>query len=640
MKETSQSFDLSPLANDYDIVGEQDGTDGLQRYLATRRGDNSKRRDDQPGVLITVFPTPEGDEANALSHLAADTQLLARLAHRRLIPVIEGRWLGDGAYAVVTRRLSDPSLAQRLASGETFTTPRIAAILRDVNGLLEWARDQRVVHRAVTPANIFLEPKTDRVRVSFAVEPLRRIRHSSEDDDARTIARLAVAMLTGQPDPQSYEGSTLHEMRPGLPERLGDATDELLSEKHAGTPSDVAAYIAMIGMADPLAEGESVRDRVRAEILEEQRVEREAIATARFNFERMMEQEREKLAHDRAEMERAVADERARLERAATDEREKLQRELEKERAALSAKRAELERAVADQKLAMERAVEGYRRETEQLRAEIKRAGEHEVELKRQAALEDISDEESVLDEPRFDAPQFMAPPLSPLEPLTFNDDTPLLSDDEILFAPPTDLDEKLDEVSEYSRPPGPTSKQRWAIASGAILAILLVVSGSVALISRHSSHVNTTSAGTIAAPAARTPAAKPLVAAPVVVAAPPSDSVAAAAPVDSAQVAASQQWMDSLREANPLRRTQPRAETPAAATVTTKPSTSAPVTESPRNTSPRTVRDSVPQRVINSVTDSIFNFRSSTPRTTPRSDSARPDTLRADTTRPIKPEQ
>src|SRR4051812_38085503 len=224
MTQSSETLDLSPLANDYDIVGELDGTDGVARYMATRRGDTSKRRDDQPGVLITVFTTPEGDEANALSHLAADTQLLARLAHRRLIPVIEGRWLGDDAYAVVTRRLSDPSLAQRLASGETFTTPRIAAVLRDVNGLLEWARDQHVVHRAVTPANIFLEPKTDRVRVSFAVEALRRVRQSSEDDDARTIARLAVAMLIGQPDPQTYDGKELNELRPGLPERLGDAT--------------------------------------------------------------------------------------------------------------------------------------------------------------------------------------------------------------------------------------------------------------------------------------------------------------------------------------------------------------------------------------------------------------------------------
>ncbi|MFI5256979.1 MAG: hypothetical protein ACHQRK_06935, partial [Gemmatimonadales bacterium] len=297
------SPDLSSLASDYDIVGELDGTDGARRYVGTRKGDASKRRDDQTGVLITVFTTPAGDEGNALSHLAADTQLLARMAHRRLIPVIEGRWLGDDSFAVVTRRVTEPSLAQRLATGESFTTPRIAAILRDVNGLLDWARGQQIIHRGVTPENIFLEPKTDRVRVSFAIAPIKRIRHSAEDDDARTIARLATAMLTGEQDPNANEGKSLAELRPGLPERLQEATDTLLSEKHAGTPSDVAAYLALIGMADPLAAGESEAGRIRAEILEEQRVEREAIATERFNFDRMMEQEREKLAADRAELE-------------------------------------------------------------------------------------------------------------------------------------------------------------------------------------------------------------------------------------------------------------------------------------------------------------------------------------------------
>ena len=75
MKQPTQSFDLSPLSADYEIVGEQDGVDGVRRYVATRKGDTAKRRDDQPGVLITVFPTPEGDEANALSHLFSTLDL-------------------------------------------------------------------------------------------------------------------------------------------------------------------------------------------------------------------------------------------------------------------------------------------------------------------------------------------------------------------------------------------------------------------------------------------------------------------------------------------------------------------------------------------------------------------------------------
>src|SRR5690242_20992356 len=70
----STLFPYTTLFRSYDIVGEQGSTDDVRRYLATRKGDTAKRRDDQPGVLITVFQTPRGDEANALSHLAADTQ--------------------------------------------------------------------------------------------------------------------------------------------------------------------------------------------------------------------------------------------------------------------------------------------------------------------------------------------------------------------------------------------------------------------------------------------------------------------------------------------------------------------------------------------------------------------------------------
>ena len=157
MSETNQSPDLTAFENDYDVVGEVRGPGGVRAYTATRKDEGAKRREDQSGVMISVITTPEGDEGNALSHLAADTKLLAGMTHRRLIPVVEGRWVGSDAFAVVTQRTTDPSLAQKLATGETFTTPRVAAILREVNGLLEWAREHKVVHRNVTADRIFLE---------------------------------------------------------------------------------------------------------------------------------------------------------------------------------------------------------------------------------------------------------------------------------------------------------------------------------------------------------------------------------------------------------------------------------------------------------------------------------------------------
>ena len=77
------------------------------------------------------------------------------------MPVIDGRWLGADAFAVVTQRTTDPTLSQKLATGERFTTTRVAAVLREVNGLLEWAREHNIVHRIITPDRIYLEPKTD-----------------------------------------------------------------------------------------------------------------------------------------------------------------------------------------------------------------------------------------------------------------------------------------------------------------------------------------------------------------------------------------------------------------------------------------------------------------------------------------------
>ena len=109
-----QTLDLSPLAPDYEIVGELDDTADSRTYIGTRRGDGTKRRDDQTAVLITVVGTPDGDEANALSRLAADTKLLMYTPHRRLVPPFSGssprsRATWAPLYAFAASGLSQPS---------------------------------------------------------------------------------------------------------------------------------------------------------------------------------------------------------------------------------------------------------------------------------------------------------------------------------------------------------------------------------------------------------------------------------------------------------------------------------------------------------------------------------------------------
>ncbi|MDB4917968.1 MAG: hypothetical protein JWM95_5612 [Gemmatimonadetes bacterium] len=487
MSDTREPLDLSSLETDYEIVGEMSGGTDTRRFMANRKQETRSRRDDDGRVLITIVTTPRGDEGNALSHLAADTNLLSRTQHRRLIPVLEGRWIGKDAFAVITARTTDASLAEKLATGEKFSPPRTAAILREVNGLIEWAREQKIVHRCVTPSDIYLEPSTDRVRVAFSVSRIPRIQHASSAEDARTIARLALAMLTGFTDPRQYEGESLAVLRPDLPARLGEASTALLDDKRDSSPEEVAAYLAIIGMADPLHAGETEAARIRAEVLEEQRAEREKLANERAQLESDVAADRAKFAQEMADERERLANERAELQRAVTEEREQL-----------LAMRTELERAVAEQRAEIERVAANDRALIESLRAELKAAGEAEIEKKRDTALEDVTDDPSVLDASELETPTFIPMVAPPLPEILFENEMPLAEAD---VAPPTRLDEVVPVATAGTR------RSRWVIPGAIAGVVAVIVIALVAIASRRTP---------AAAPVPEVARAAPVVPAPV----------------------------------------------------------------------------------------------------------------------------
>lgn len=590
MTEAKQSPDLSSLAADYDIVGEVGGARDARVYMANRKDPAGKRRDDQTAVLISVVASPEGDEGNALSHLAADTKLLAGATHRRLMPVVEGRWLGNDAFAVITQRTSDPSLTQLLATREKFSTTRVAAIVREINGLLEWARSHNVTHRGINPDRIFLEPKTDRVRVSFGLLPIRRLQPvSAQTEDARAIVHLVLTMLTGFEDPGDYDGQTLAELRPDLPVRLREETTAMLEADRVHTPEDVKSYLALVGMADPLLAGETEADRIRAEVLEEQRVEREKLANERIEFDRVTAEERaafeKQMADERATYERQKTEERAAYEKIKSDEheaferikamerdraakeKEELQRAVIAERAALVAFRADLEGAHAARMAEIDRVAAEDRRQIEALRAQLQAAGELEIEKKRVAALEDVNDVESTLDRSEFDPPVFVPPVNVPLEALSFSGDNALMRHDDIVDEPVADAVAAASSASVASLtditagfqgalPQATPAKRKWLLPAGIAALVVLIGASVIALASRNSA---------VQATPVAAPAPKPMVAqqpAPAVVAAPAVPLPDSSIRVDSAAGAAIRR-ADSLRsKVNDVPRTSPRRDT------------------------------------------------------------------------------
>ena len=574
MPKSMDAPDLSSLMVDFDIIGELDDTRDARTYIARRQDEDAKRRDDAKDVLITIVTTPEGDEGNALNQLAADTKLLTSTSHRRLVPVLDGRWVGDDAFAVVTQRIADPSLSQRLLTAETFTNPRIAAILREVNGLLEWARERQIVHRAVPTTRLYLEPHTDRVRVTFAISPIRRLHQTDARDDARTVLALATAMLTGEPDPSVFEGRTLADLRPDLPQRLHEAAAALLEERPDDQP-DVAGFLALIGMADPIAAGEAERERIRTEILEEQRAEREKLAAERAEFERTIAEEREK--HQRqmaAELEKhqhSMAEEiakhereREELQKTATRERDELKRAAAAEREKLVAKRAELERIVADQRAELERVAAQDRQLIATLREELQAAGERELEVKRQAALDELAQSEDEEERNAFNVPGFLPPALAPLQPLDFDDATPLMSGEKIVFTG-AEEDPPVAVPARFIR-----NRSRWVLTAALLLLAAVIALGANYLRQRQPATATGTlgtrqavsAAGIVPRPATPAPAATtppgtaPAGAAAAASAPAPSGAPASTPPTpvaDSARLDEARRWLDSLKRANPV---------------------------------------------------------------------------------------
>lgn len=380
---------LESLSDAYDVVAELHARDDAQTYMGTRREDGAR-------VLIHVARTPKGDEGNALTHYAADANLLAGLRHRNLIPVLEARWLDADTLAVVTQRVAAPDLEEVLARGEELSYPRIAAILREVNGLLDWARSQGVVHRCVDATTVHIEPGSEHVLASFVVTPIPFTGSPGAEGDARTVARLARTMLTRDTEESERSQLPIGELRPDLPEEIVEQTERLLHPSPAAeAPPDVRGYIATIAMADALALGEDETARVAAQLLQAQRDAREQLAAERTEFERLMAEQREQLVREREEQERKLAAQGETLERSYTDRREELERGLEEREKALERSaeeyRESLDRAASrrlreiESRLDVER--EALEREREMMRREHE-SFEHDLEEERQALVE------------------------------------------------------------------------------------------------------------------------------------------------------------------------------------------------------------------------------------------------------------
>jgi len=382
--------DLRALDDSYEILGELRARKDAQQFLA-------KRKSDGADVLITVISAPGGGENNALAHLASDVKLLTGLRHPGLLQTIDGRWLGNDAFAVVTQRVSGTSLDELLSSGERLTNPRIASILEQVRGVVDWARNNGIVHRGVTVDTLYIERDTHRLCTMLTATPIPLEGLPDACSDAQMLGALAWTLLTGEPYSGEESQQRLADMRPDLSTRLIAETEAMTRCRTDGKTPDLDTMIAVIATGDAWHSSESELARLEAEHHEAMRLAREQfetekatiqqqladeterIAAERAEFERQRQAELDRLAADRAAWESTTAEERAEYDRVTAEERAEYDRTTAEERADYERKMAE-DRAAYEARTAKERGE--YERRTKAEREDLeRRAAEQQRQL-------------------------------------------------------------------------------------------------------------------------------------------------------------------------------------------------------------------------------------------------------------------
>lgn len=238
--------DLSGLAGGYEILSPPLRTiSNSWTYLARSLELN---RD----VTITLIRPTDGDE-HTLNHFATDARSLSGLRHRSVVPVVEGRWLADGTFAVVRARVRGSTLEETIDSAGALPASQVATTLDQVRAAIDWARDNGIVHRHVSPESIIFQQGSGRALLELGPSPLGHGGLPDACDDSRTLGTLAYAMLAGR----SHAGpraQSLLATRPDLLPEVAGEVDALIHCDPAQGPRDVTPLIALLsgsGVAAP-----------------------------------------------------------------------------------------------------------------------------------------------------------------------------------------------------------------------------------------------------------------------------------------------------------------------------------------------------------------------------------------------------
>jgi eukaryotic-like serine/threonine-protein kinase len=154
----------------------------------------------QQAAIKVLHTHLTGKEAE---HFQQEAQTIARLLHSAIVRVFDYD-VQDGVPFLVMDYAQGGSLRRRHPSGDVVLFPQIVSYVKQVAGALQYAHDQKLIHRDVKPENMLLGWHEAVLLSDFGIATVAHSTGSlSAEAAVGTIAYMAPEQIQGHPRPAS-----------------------------------------------------------------------------------------------------------------------------------------------------------------------------------------------------------------------------------------------------------------------------------------------------------------------------------------------------------------------------------------------------------------------------------------------------
>ncbi|GHO51013.1 serine/threonine-protein kinase [Ktedonospora formicarum] len=173
-----------------------------------------------------------------LEWFRTEARTIAHLAHPNIVRVLEFGIEGNAPFLVL-EYAPQGTLRQRHAKGEVVSPSVVVSYIKQVAEALQYAHDEKFIHRDVKPENILLGRRNEVLLGDFGIALLlQTFKDQPLQNMAGTVAYMAPEQIQGQPGPASDQyalGIIVYEWLTGERPFEGSPT-EVLSQHLAVSP--------------------------------------------------------------------------------------------------------------------------------------------------------------------------------------------------------------------------------------------------------------------------------------------------------------------------------------------------------------------------------------------------------------------